>query len=74
MKEYNLDEVLMPGSYEYFCTKCGQLRLALVTEFRGCRNCGNDQDIIFGLVGDLDIRSLRENWEKQNGDSRQNIS
>ena len=50
------------NAYEYFCPACGQFRLGL-RKFSGCGECGNTEDIIFGSVGELNSKALKEDWQ-----------
>jgi len=61
----------LPGNskqYEYFCTKCLQLRLSFV-DVVSCKNCGSDE-VITGLPGQLDKEALIKQYRK--GDSMAN--
>ena len=58
--------------FEYFCWKCGQIRLCLVDRepFAGCRNCGNDGqgefEIIAAAPGHLKKDKLKAEWKQTN--------
>jgi DNA-directed RNA polymerase subunit RPC12/RpoP len=43
--------------FEYFCTRCRQLRLSLAGDSTRCGHCGN-KDLITGPVGSLDKAAL----------------
>jgi len=42
---------------EYFCTKCLQLRLSLISDKSHCGNCGSEH-IITGKVDELNLADL----------------
>jgi DNA-directed RNA polymerase subunit RPC12/RpoP len=42
---------------EYFCFRCRQLRLSLITDKTTCKNCGN-RDLVVGPCGSLDKAAL----------------
>ena len=51
--------------FEYFCHKCGQLRLCLNPDRTTCENC---ESLISdtGKPGSLDDKKLKDQWRKDN--------
>lgn len=45
------------NEFEYFCTRCRQLRLSPAGDSTRCGFCGN-KDLITGPVGSLDKQAL----------------
>jgi len=48
------------GMREYFCRGCGELRLDTTGKKTSCGGCGHNE-IIFGKIGELNVKALREN-------------
>ena len=49
-------------SMEYFCNKCGRLRISPLHNPVICLNCGSD-NIIVGRLGSLDKAKLKEEFD-----------
>lgn len=54
------------GPTEYFCHACGQGRLCFIADNKICRNCGSEK-IVRGLVGSLNMESLRAEYDVLHG-------
>lgn len=62
---YSYDLPMFRSNFEYFCNKCGQLRLCIDNISRvTCGSCGS-KDIIKGEVGELDKEKLKKDFEEK---------